>query len=467
MLVTHRIRGLFSLFVIVQLLAVSVGFWLHLALVRWLHTDVAEPERYVVYFLLVLAGLLAEAAYRYQVDATLLQRGFVVKHRTAVVQALVAAAPVFFFLVATKDAVISRVFLFSFGVVLHGLLLATSHYIPPLLARFTFHAGRRERTLLVGAPRRAASLQVWVARKAELGIEPAGLLTDAAAGREESPFPILGGTDDLERVIREKQITQVLVVEFPATTDLLTSLTDRCERLGVRLLVVSDLEERFRHRIVYSEDDGVRLIGLREEPLENPFNRALKRALDLAVAAPVIVLILPWACALVWLLQRLQSPGPLLITQARAGIQNRAFAILKFRTMHPENPDPARQAVEGDSRIYRAGRWLRRMSVDELPQFVNVLRGEMSVVGPRPHLPEHNEQWASVMGGYHVRTLVKPGITGLAQVRGFRGEARTPDQINKRVESDVHYLENWSLMMDVMVIFRTAWQVFFPPDSAR
>jgi len=139
---------------------------------------------------------------------------------------------------------------------------------------------------------------------------------------------------------------------------------------------------------------------------------------------------------------------------------------LKFRTMHVNNASKARQAFKGDSRIYQFGRFLRRYSLDELPQFVNVLLGDMSVVGPRPHLQEHNEQFSKILRNYHIRTFIKPGITGLAQVRGFRGETPDPLSIIQRVESDIVYLESWSLSVEWSIIVQTAWQMIFPPKSA-
>jgi putative colanic acid biosynthesis UDP-glucose lipid carrier transferase len=169
---------------------------------------------------------------------------------------------------------------------------------------------------------------------------------------------------------------------------------------------------------------------------------------------------------LVWLCQRLQSPGPLWHRQKRAGLQNRPFEILKFRTMHTGSGDETVQAKRGDARIYPLGRWLRRFSLDEIPQFLNVLSGEMSVVGPRPHLVEHNKQFAEVVQQYHLRTFIKPGITGLAQVRGFRGEARTLDDISARLQSDLIYLENWSLTLDFGIVLRTIWQMIRPPATA-
>ena len=134
---------------------------------------------------------------------------------------------------------------------------------------------------------------------------------------------------------------------------------------------------------------------------------------------------------------------------------------MKFRTMRTDHTEAARQASANDERIFPAGRWLRRFSIDELPQFLNVLKGEMSLVGPRPHLVSHNQHFAQQMKRYQIRAFVKPGMTGLAQLRGFRGEVRTPDDIRSRLESDISYMEDWQLSLDILIIFRTALQVVF------
>ncbi|HEX8255624.1 MAG TPA: sugar transferase, partial [Thermoanaerobaculia bacterium] len=187
---------------------------------------------------------------------------------------------------------------------------------------------------------------------------------------------------------------------------------------------------------------------------------------DIAISLPVMLAIFPVLTLIVWLAQRLQSPGPLFHVQTRAGLQNRRFPILKFRTMHPQNADVARQARDGDERVYPIGKWFRKLSIDEVPQFWNVLRGDMSIVGPRPHLIEHNNQFSQFMANYHVRTFVKPGITGLAQVRGYRGEARSNADIENRVACDIEYLENWNLSLECGIILRTCAQMVIPPRTA-
>jgi len=203
------------------------------------------------------------------------------------------------------------------------------------------------------------------------------------------------------------------------------------------------------------------------EPLENPCNRMLKRALDIAVALPVILLVLPPLTVVVWLAQRLQSPGPVFYGQLRSGLNRERFVIYKFRTMH-EGPARlrAQQATKADSRVYAFGRFLRRTSLDEIPQFLNVINGTMSVSGPRPHLLEHDEQFDRLEQSYFKRHFVKPGITGLAQSKGFRGELLASTDLTNRVRYDELYVTNWSLGLDLWILLHTVRQVISPPRSA-
>ena len=332
------------------------------------------------------------------------------------------------------------------------------------MARGIFN--REEKTLLIGSPRKATQLRGWLRRKAEIGLRTVGLLCDDKIDKTADGIPVLGTSDNLENVIREKGITQVILLEFPLFAEVNWGIIRVCDQLGIRLLIVSDLEEKLRHSVTHFEDDGFRFIGLREEPLENPLNRFFKRAIDLAIAIPVMLIIFPVLTVIVWIIQRLQSPGPLFHVQTRAGMQNRLFKIYKFRTMRADHDEVARQASDNDERVYPIGKWLRKLSIDEVPQFWNVLLGDMSIVGPRPHLIEHNNQFSQLMANYHVRAFVKPGITGLAQVRGFRGEARNSSDIENRVACDIEYLENWNLSLECGIILRTFFHVLLPPRTA-
>jgi lipopolysaccharide/colanic/teichoic acid biosynthesis glycosyltransferase len=271
----------------------------------------------------------------------------------------------------------------------------------------------------------------------------------------------------LEAVARERNATQVVLAELPRDPAVLNGYIEVCERLGIRLLVASDLEERFHHSIILFEDDGMRFVGLRDEPLQDHLNCMLKRGMDLAISVPVVLFVLPPVTILVWILQRWQSPGPIFFVQPRTGMQNRVFKIIKFRSMYfQREEEQGRQATRGDRRVFRAGAWLRKFSIDELPQFFNVITGEMSVVGPRPHLRQHNQMFERTLSNYHVRANVKPGITGLAQVRGYRGEIREEKDIVNRVRADIEYLERWSFAMDCYIILLTFKHMLLPPQTA-
>ncbi|MFL6514933.1 MAG: exopolysaccharide biosynthesis polyprenyl glycosylphosphotransferase [Chthoniobacterales bacterium] len=465
-MVTQRTEGLYRLFVLCQILLVAVLFWFGV----WIMVTFYAPalgtltwRRYSIYCGVLVLGMALEALSR---SRNYLWRDELLRpHRLSLRQTIASVGLLVIYLVATKDAFISRFFFFNFVPWLYVALLFSHHYLPALLARSVFR--REEKTVLVGPPEKAAYLDDWLRRKAEIGLRTIGLVHDEElkADPNNPDLPLLGHTTDLEQVIQHHGISQVILLEFPLTESN-QNVIRICDHLGIRLFILSDLEERLKHSVTHFEDGGFRFIGLREEPLENPLNRFCKRAIDLAIAIPVMLVIFPIFAAIVFLAQRLQSPGPLFHVQRRAGMQNRQFEILKFRTMRPDHEEIARQARDGDDRVYPLGRWFRRLSIDEIPQFWNVLRGDMSIVGPRPHLIEHNQQFSQLMENYHVRTFVKPGITGLAQVRGYRGEARDPSDIENRITCDIEYLENWNLSLECDIILRTIAHVMFPPRNA-
>jgi putative colanic acid biosynthesis UDP-glucose lipid carrier transferase len=191
---------------------------------------------------------------------------------------------------------------------------------------------------------------------------------------------------------------------------------------------------------------------------ETPFygmNGIVKTASDFVLGALILAAIAP-ILAVIAVGVKLSSPGPVLFKQRRYGLDGRKIIVYKFRTMTvAEDGDVVRQATRNDSRITRFGAFLRRTSLDELPQFINVVQGRMSIVGPRPHAVAHNEMYRKLIRGYMIRHKVKPGITGLAQVNGLRGETETVEKMQKRVEYDLAYLRNWSLLLDLQIILKT------------
>jgi exopolysaccharide biosynthesis polyprenyl glycosylphosphotransferase len=468
-MIVQRTRGLLRLLALAQAGLVTLLYW---GLFMAFSLAVAPgtmifTAHYAIYWAFVSGGLGLEILTRAsdQLIAPIYESSVVRQLPIASRQVGFALGGLLAFLALSKDYTISRAFLASFAVLLYGVLLWSNAALPLRLARLFFAKERDLATLLVGPAPRVGMLDFWLKRKRQFGMRIVGVVSLGAVSTEPTPVPVLGTIDQFDEICDATEISQVILLEL-CPTEIARSLLEKCQQRGMRMLIVNDLAEQIRHPIRCVVDEGINLVTLHEEPLENPLHRVMKRVFDLAFAAIVVVFVLPWLIVLVWLCQRLQSPGPLWHRQKRAGLQNRPFEIFKFRTMHTSNGDETVQATRGDARIYPLGRWLRRFSLDEVPQFLNVLGGEMSVVGPRPHLVEHNKQFAEVIARYHLRTFIKPGITGLAQVRGFRGEARTPDDISARLHSDLMYLENWSLALDFGIVLRTIWQMVRPPATA-
>jgi putative colanic acid biosynthesis UDP-glucose lipid carrier transferase len=209
-----------------------------------------------------------------------------------------------------------------------------------------------------------------------------------------------------------------------------------------------------------SEISGIPLITLSETPLTGS-NLLAKTLLDKSAAIVALALLSPIMLATA-LVIKTTSPGPILFRQKRTGWNGEEFDIYKFRSMYAEGTEPSYvpQATRDDPRITAVGRFIRRTSIDELPQLFNVLNGTMSLVGPRPHALSHNDDYSKRISNYLTRLRIKPGITGLAQVRGYRGETKELDRMVKRVESDIEYINNWSIVLDISIIFRTVFTLF-------
>ena len=194
---------------------------------------------------------------------------------------------------------------------------------------------------------------------------------------------------------------------------------------------------------------------LRNGPLENIVNRIVKRLFDIGFSIFIILFILSWFVPLMAIIIKLTSKGPVFFVQERSGIKNLAFRVIKFRTMYINSDAHYKQATRYDQRITPIGKFLRRTNLDELPQFINVFFGQMSVIGPRPHMLKHTQEYSKIIDKFMVRHFVKPGITGWAQVNGYRGETREVTDMEGRVRADVWYIENWSFALDLKIIIMT------------
>lgn len=248
----------------------------------------------------------------------------------------------------------------------------------------------------------------------------------------------------------------------------ITELMEFCERNTIRFRVIPSADSFIP--VVKTSDlefhGSVPVSKLRKEPLDRAVNRRLKRAFDILFSASVILFVFTWLFPLLAILIKLSSRGPVLFKQMRLGRDNQEFVCWKFRSMRMNKEADSKQATKDDPRVTGIGRFLRRSNLDEMPQFINVLLGHMSVVGPRPHPLRLNEQYRDIIDKYMVRHFVRPGITGWAQVNGLRGETRTPELMERRVELDVWYLENWSFWLDLRIVVKTVTNMFGRDEMA-
>lgn len=261
----------------------------------------------------------------------------------------------------------------------------------------------------------------------------------------------------------------IVYCALPGTKkDEITDLMEFCERNTIRFRVIPSADS-FIPVVSTSELEfhgAVPVSKLRSEPLDNRWNRALKRAFDILFSLFVIVGVFSWLFPILAILVKLSSRGPVFFKQTRLGEGKRKFSCYKFRSMRMNKDADLKQATKNDPRVTRVGAFLRKSNLDEMPQFFNVLLGQMSVVGPRPHPLRLNDQFRDIIDKYMVRHFVRPGITGWAQVNGFRGETRTPELMEKRVDLDVWYLENWSFLLDLKIVVKTVTNMFRKDEMA-
>ena len=227
-----------------------------------------------------------------------------------------------------------------------------------------------------------------------------------------------------------------------------------------------DNKNIYSKKLKFEYYDYLPILSLRDIPLHNPFNALVKRSFDILFSLVVIFGLLIWLTPLLALLIRLESKGPLFFVQKRTGMDNRDFYCYKFRSMAMNREADRQQASKDDMRVTTIGGFMRKTSIDELPQFYNVLFGNMSVVGPRPHMVKHTDEYSGKVDKYMVRHFVKPGITGLAQVRGYRGEIEKDSDIQNRIKFDVFYIENWSFLLDLKIIVQTVLNLFRGEEKA-
>ncbi len=284
-----------------------------------------------------------------------------------------------------------------------------------------------------------------------------GYFEDPHEVHELSIFPILGNRKDCISYAIDNDIDEIYSTISPESNAYVYDLAQAAETNMIRFKFVPDFHLFVNRNIHIDFVDDIPILSLRSEPLDDITARIKKRLFDIVFSFFVITLILSWLVPVMAILIKLNSKGPVFFVQLRSGRDNKAFPCYKFRTLKVNKEADTKQVTLNDTRITRLGKFLRKTNLDELPQFFNVFVGSMSVVGPRPHMLRHTEDFSRILNEYMIRHFVKPGVTGWAQVHGFRGEIKQKDQLRKRIEHDIWYLENWSLWLDLRIIFLTIY----------
>jgi putative colanic acid biosynthesis UDP-glucose lipid carrier transferase len=468
----HRDRGYALMHRLCLLVFVSLWFWVSVYLwERWDFPLINLPWNYA---LVAVAGLIVATFGTLQNYGSFFVKSGWCRIRESVAKANFQTSLIAFFVFgsyfATKDNETSRLFLAFYLSTCWPLLIASNFALPGFFKRLIGFGSINRKSVILGEATALDGLSNWIARHAEHGFSFEGTFSNSSFIRSSPDrLPWLGPYAKLEEFLGKHKIHQLIILPDRNMDNWIPLVTDLASQHGCRVLIYNTLSGFFDSRLVFVEESGRQFFSLQNEPLESPFNQMLKRSFDLCVSLPALLLVFPLCMLLVKTFQMMQSSGPLFFCQERVGLAGKRFVIWKFRSMvhdETETRDEAVQASPDDERIFSFGRFMRRFSIDEIPQFLNVLKGEMSLVGPRPYLAEHDYLFQRDYKAYRIRQFVKPGVTGPAQCRGLRGEFTDPALVRRRIELDFNYVGNWSIWLDFEIVLRTVGQVLFPPKSA-
>lgn len=276
----------------------------------------------------------------------------------------------------------------------------------------------------------------------------------------------LGSKNDILEYVNTHDIDEVYIEMKPERENEFKQLMLLCDSKMIRTYYIptTAFKEFRKARVV--EMDNIYVMSRRYEPLRNIRNRIKKRAFDLLVSTIFLCTVFPFVLVIVAIISKTTMPGPLFFKQKRTGYDGKDFYCYKFRSMRVNKDSDKVQAVKDDPRVTRWGAFMRHTNIDELPQFINVFKGDMSLVGPRPHMLAHTEYYSNLISNYMIRHYVKPGITGWAQTHGERGETQTVQDMKRRVEKDIWYIEHWSLWLDIQIMFKTVYDVIHGDKKA-
>ncbi len=362
-----------------------------------------------------------------------------------------------------KEEKLSRIFV-AYFISISFILLSIEKFLVRALLNYLRRRGRNLRNLLIiGAGKVGMNFYDLVRQNAHFGYRLMGFLDDS--GKASLNGQYLGKIDKLDSILNEKTVDDVIVALPNNATNRIEEVIRTCEKHTTRVKIIPDYFKFVSSKYNVTMFGRFPIISVREDRINELHWRILKRGFDVLFSVIIYIMLFSWAWPLITLLIKINSPGPVLYKQERWGRDNKKFITYKFRSMldkscsETDENGKYMQVVKNDPRVTKIGKFLRMTNLDELPQFWNVLKGEMSIVGPRPHPIPLNMESKDKIHLYMLRHLVKPGITGWAQVNGLRGSTTDPKLMQKRIDHDIWYIENWSIWLDLQIIALTIWNM--------
>lgn len=451
------IRYLQKSIITLDLLVLNVAFFIAILFLKE-----GIPPRYLGNYMVYLAmsnGLWLMFSFMLRVYADKIIIVFEVFTKRSLQVYLIWMVTVLLYLFFFQQIQLSRlVLLFSLSGFAIGLLFNRFLY----LSIRNYNKSRDNfvnRVLILGYNDTAKKLARYFEEEG-IKIQILGFIDDSDFINQLSPYPILKGIDNTVNIAREMDAMEIYSTISPEQNHNIYDIMNKAEIECIRFKIVPNLSMFINRNVHIDYFNDMPIISLRSQALDDVGNKIKKRALDVLVSSLVIIFILSWLIPLVAFLIILESRGPVFFRQLRTGKNKKNFYCLKFRSMTMNNDSELKQATRNDARITRIGKFIRKSSLDEFPQFINVFKGEMSLVGPRPHMVKHTIDYSKIVDDYMIRQFLKPGITGWAQINGYRGEITNPEQIQMRVSKDLWYLENWTLWLDIKILFLTAYNIF-------
>jgi Undecaprenyl-phosphate glucose phosphotransferase len=455
-------KSIFLLRLFSDLLLLNIAFIIAAVLAQ---SSAILIERYYMFFLLVGLNILwIIAANSTGLYNDFHSRNFPFQFINILKGTAVQVIVSIMFIFIAKENLFTRNFIIYYAVLVIFFISIRTIIVRKTLKSLRKKGKNIRNLLIIGVGEIAHNFKKMIKSNPDFGYEFSGFIADNDDDNFEED--IAGKAKDLEQVINKLNIDEVVIAIEDKSDDFLDRIISVCNRNAVRTHIIPDYSKYISSKFQVSMFGNFPILTSRLEPLEEVYWRFIKRVFDIVFSLLVVLLVLSWLFPIIFIITKLTSSGPALFIQDRIGSKNKTFRCYKFRTMkvsEKNNSALFQPVIKNDPRVTLIGRFLRKSNLDELPQFFNVLKGDMSVVGPRPHTGVYEKVYIEIVDAIRIRYNVKPGITGWAQIHGLRGDV--PDETQnilltkRRIEYDIWYIENWSLTLDLQIILITMWQM--------